>query len=146
MSAEELQDNLYWNLLQVSMRAKHSLIRLAEKRGLTVMQLFALCSMEASQPVPMNFFSSLFSCDASNVTGIIDRLFTGGYIVRAENPQDRRVKVISLTPEGEVLKNELLAEIRVHDSTTLSTLSNEQKKQLQTIAMLVLRCQHMATK
>lgn len=139
MAATELQDNLYWTLLQVSLRAKHSLINIGDRHDLTLMQLYSLASMEMDKPVPMNFFSSILSCDASNVTGIIDRLSAQDLIVRKEYPQDRRIKAVTLTEKGNALKKKLIDEIQVHESDALRNLSKEQKVQLQIIAALVIQ-------
>ena len=47
------------------------------------------------------------ACDASNVTGLVDRLESRGLIVRRASADDRRVKVIALTPTGARLRAEL---------------------------------------
>jgi DNA-binding MarR family transcriptional regulator len=38
-------------------------------------------------------------CHDSNVTGLVDRLEQRGLIERQSNPNDRRVKLIALTPD-----------------------------------------------
>ena len=139
MTDQILKDNLYWNLLQVSMRAKHSLIRLAEKHDLSIMQLYTLCSMEAGQPMPMNSISCFLSCDASNVTGIVDRLLARALIVRQESAVDRRVKMITLTKSGNDLKQKILAELQVHQSSTLDGLTTKQKSELLVLVQAALR-------
>jgi DNA-binding MarR family transcriptional regulator len=47
------------------------------------------------------------SCDASNVTGLSDRLEARGLLERGPSPGDRRVKVLSLTEDGEQLHAQL---------------------------------------
>lgn len=37
---------------------------------------------------------------AGNITAIVDRLSTEGYITRTADPQDRRVQIIRMTAEG----------------------------------------------
>ena len=145
MTEQKMQDNLYWNLLQVSVRAKHSLIQLAEAHDLTIMQLYTLCSMEDDKPAPMNSISCVLGCDASNVTGIIDRLFKQDYIVRQENPQDRRVKMIALTAKGVALKQKMLGEIQRHESAALAKLSASQKNQLQELIAIALQSPRTGT-
>lgn len=139
MSKQILQDDLYWSLLQVAIRAKHSLMRLGEKYELGIMQMYTLCSMAEGRPIPMNSFSSLLMCDASNVTGIIDRLFAQKLIMRQESPDDRRVKIITLTPKGEELKRKILAEIHDYGSSALGNLNPKQRRELQKIIALALQ-------
>lgn len=146
MTKEKLQDSLYWNLLQVSVRAKHSLIQLAEEHNLAIMQLYTLCTLEDDKPSPMNTISCVLGCDASNVTGIIDRLFKQEYIERQENPQDRRVKMIALTEKGKTLKYTLIDKIQQHNSTALGNLSAEQKRQLQELVHIALQSPKIVSK
>ena len=49
------------------------------------------------------------ACDASNVTGIVDRLEARGLIERRPGASDRRVKVLVITREGERLRATMLA-------------------------------------
>src|SRR5579862_4769141 len=114
-----LHDNLAWLLLLVSFRAKKGLIKIAEEYDLTFIQVYTLCSIEPAKPLSMNEIANMLNCDASNVTGIIDRLFSREYIVRQEKPGDRRVKMVSLTPKGEKLRRQIVTEIINYPSDSL---------------------------
>ncbi len=52
-------------------------------------------------PAPMRTLAETLACDASNVTGIIDRLAKRGLVRRESDPADRRVTNLVITPEGE---------------------------------------------
>jgi DNA-binding MarR family transcriptional regulator len=56
--------------------------------------------IEPGRAVSMGELASALACDASNVTGLVDRLETRGLVRRTPSEHDRRVKVISLTPGG----------------------------------------------
>lgn len=73
--------------------------------GLTVPQ--ALLLRELSSPLAMNKVAGRLHCDASNVTGIVDRLEGRGLVERRVRPDDRRVKELVLTPEGWKMKRQL---------------------------------------
>ncbi|HWY80196.1 MAG TPA: MarR family transcriptional regulator [Candidatus Sulfotelmatobacter sp.] len=133
MSNETLQNNLYWQLLRVAINAKHGLMNIAEKHKISVMQLYTLCLLENGTSIPMNTLSCMLNCDASNVTGIVDRLFQQKYIKREENPQDRRAKLIALTPKGTKLCEKLAQEITLYQPDSLKLLSEKQKNQLLTL-------------
>jgi DNA-binding MarR family transcriptional regulator len=139
MKKEKLQDNLYWLFMVASFKAKKGFIKLADEHDLTVVQLYALCSMEPQHPVPMKEIANLLNCDASNVTGIIDRLFSHNYIVRVEKPDDRRVKMALLTPKGEQLRQKLVEGIIGYRSDRLERLSDERKEQLKELLIQILR-------
>src|SRR5579862_9916153 len=125
-----LQDNLLWQLLQVSFRAKKGLIRISEENDLTFVQVYTLLSIEHGKPLSMNEIANMLNCDASNVTGIIDRLFSREYIVRQEKPGDRRVKMVSLTPKGEKLRRQTVKEFINYPSKSLERLIDSQRTRL----------------
>ena len=139
MKESSLQDNLYWLFLRASFRAKKGFIRLADEHELTFVQLYTLCSMEPGKPLPMNEIAVMLNCDASNVTGIIDRLFSGHYIERQEKPEDRRVKMISLTPEGIELRERIIGKILAYRSKTFDDLSESQIESLRVVLKQILQ-------
>ena len=88
---------LLWQLMQAN---KPRFMALAQEMGLAPMQLHALRLIEPGDGVPMSSLAGLLFCDASNVTGIVDRLEARGLIERRPSPKDRRVKLLVLTEEG----------------------------------------------
>jgi DNA-binding MarR family transcriptional regulator len=133
MSETDLQQNVYWLLIRVGMRTKHELTVLAEELGLSPMQLYTLCSLEPKKDVAMNTLSSLLLCDASNVTGIVDRLQTSGYVTRTEWPTDRRVKQILLTDKGVALRRRVIDRFIDVQPASLAGLSTQEIKTLTTL-------------
>lgn len=66
---------------------------------LTVPQ-FMILNYATSNGVPLSEISTRMLCDNSNLTGIVDRLISKGYVERRPDPQDRRVSLICLTSTG----------------------------------------------
>ncbi len=66
---------------------------------LTVPQ-FMILNYATPDGVPLSEISARMLCDNSNLTGIVDRLISKGYVQRRNDPQDRRVSLICITPEG----------------------------------------------
>src|SRR2546423_6833972 len=73
--------------------------------GLTFSQAHALRLLDPDQPKPMSALAERLFCDASNVTGIADRLESRGLIERRSTEGDRRVKALVLTPAGVELRD-----------------------------------------
>ena len=71
---------------------------------LSPVQCHVLHLLEPGRPVPMGQLAETLSCDASNVTGLVDRLEARGLIRRRSSSADRRVKVLELTPAGSRLR------------------------------------------
>jgi MarR family transcriptional regulator, organic hydroperoxide resistance regulator len=89
---------LLWRLMQAN---KPRFMALAQELGLAPMQLHALRLIEPGVEVPMSSLAGKLFCDASNVTGIVDRLEARGLIERRPAAHDRRVKLLVLTTAGD---------------------------------------------
>ena len=89
---------LLWRLMQAN---KPRFMALAQELGLAPMQLHALRLIEPGVEVPMSSLAGKLFCDASNVTGIVDRLEARGLIERRPAEHDRRVKLLVLTSAGD---------------------------------------------
>ena len=90
-----------WGLVfQMSLANRGRLMAALEEFGLTFPQAHALRLLDPERPLPMNEIADRLVCDASNVTGIADRLESRGLVERRAGPGDRRVKTLALTPAG----------------------------------------------
>src|SRR6187397_2650713 len=67
---------------------------LAAELQLSPVQCHVLRLMEPGQPITMGRLAEVLGCDASNVTGLVDRLETRGLLRRSPSSKDRRVKVL----------------------------------------------------
>src|SRR4051794_12462595 len=75
---------------------------------LSPVQCHVLHLLEPDEPLPMGRLAATLGCDASNVTGLVDRLESRGLVERRPSAGDRRVKVVGLTPAGSRLRAQLL--------------------------------------
>src|SRR2546425_10385537 len=73
---------------------------LASEFELSPAQCHVLHLIEPDRPVPMGRIAEALACDASNVTGLIDRLESRGLVHRQPSADDRRGKVLELPPHG----------------------------------------------
>ena len=119
-----------WQLLMKFFFAQRN--HLPSSRGefnLSPIQCHVLHLIEPGRPLPMSRLADTLSCDASNVTGLVDRLESRGLVLRRSSPQDRRVKVLHLTPAGARLRTQLLRQM-TGGSLPLSRLSLGQQRAL----------------
>ena len=70
----------------------------------------------------MSRLADTLSCDASNVTGLVDRLESRGLVRRQSSLQDRRVKVLQLTPAGARLRAQLLRQMTTGSLPLVATV------------------------
>ena len=80
------------------------------RRGLTPNDSRALHSLDAAKGLPMRTLADTWGCDPSNATWIVDRLEGLGLAERRPAENDRRVKLVALTAQGERTRAELLDE------------------------------------
>jgi len=90
---------------------KSSIVRLADENGLTIQQVMVLYRLYTKGHILMGTLARQLHCDASNVTGMVDRLESQGYIERHELPEDRRAKQLVLTAQGRKLVESLLPQL-----------------------------------
>src|SRR5215471_11962458 len=107
-----------WQLLvRFFFAQRANLPPLAAELQLSPAQCHLLRAIEPGRPIPMRYAASALACDASNVTGLVDRLESRGLIRRRPSDADRRVKVLDLTPSGARLRTLLLDRICSPPST-----------------------------
>ena len=76
--------------------------------GLTPNDSKALFSLQPGEGKPMGALASEWTCDASNATWMVDRLEERGLAERRNVPNDRRVKMVWLTPLGVKTRQKLM--------------------------------------
>jgi DNA-binding MarR family transcriptional regulator len=97
-----------WELLtRLFFAQRGQLPTLAAEFDLSPVQCHVLHLMQPGQPVPMGRLAETLACDASNVTGLVDRLESRGLIARQPSADDRRVKVLVLTSSGTRVRTQL---------------------------------------
>ncbi len=131
-------ESTYWLLLQLLLRSKHRINAVSEKRGLTGMQAHALSLLSPTTPQAMSSLSTHLGCDASNVTGIVDRLEGGGLAERNDNPADRRVKSVMLTTAGSKLREEFYDDLNEIELAELAGLTTDEQAELRRLITKVL--------
>src|SRR3954447_24934431 len=94
-----------WQLLvRFFFNQRANLPPMAADLELSPAQCHVLHLIEPDRPIPMGRLAETLSCDASNVTGLVDRLESRGLVRRRPAEKDRRVKVLHLTPTGSRLR------------------------------------------
>jgi DNA-binding MarR family transcriptional regulator len=83
----------------------------AQQLGLSPKQLVLLWRLPPGTAESMRAMGDKLSCDASFMTGMVDRLEADGLIERRPDPGDRRVTLIALTAKGAQARGRALAAI-----------------------------------
>ncbi|HJP96562.1 MAG TPA: MarR family transcriptional regulator [Candidatus Saccharimonadales bacterium] len=131
-------------MFELVMRLKPQLIEAANKHGLTTMQLHVLGFLSDDQPHPMSWIAMLMHCDASNVTGIVDRLVAMELVERAEGAKDRRIKMARLTTKGKQMRADIMQELTQESQDSIDGLLD--KKEQTCFRELLIRLLNANTK
>jgi len=119
-----------WQLLvRFFFSQRANLPSLAAELELSPAQCHLLHLIEPGRPVAMGRLAQTLSCDASNITGLVDRLESRGLVRREPSESDRRVKVLALTPAGSRLRAMLVQRISA-PPVILSRLSMREQREL----------------
>jgi DNA-binding MarR family transcriptional regulator len=89
------------------MARKEHMAAVASKFELTLAQAHLLRLLQFGPARTMTSIADALGCDASNVTGIVDRLESRRLIERGNAEHDRRIKTISLTARGNAIVSQL---------------------------------------
>jgi DNA-binding MarR family transcriptional regulator len=109
LSAKPLGACDAWHLLmQLVLAQRAHLPTLAAELDLSPAQCHVLHLIEPGRPIPMGRLAETLACDASNITGLVNRLESRGLVRRRAAAGDRRVRVLDLTPTGARLRSHLL--------------------------------------
>jgi MarR family transcriptional regulator, organic hydroperoxide resistance regulator len=100
--------------------------------GLSFAQAHALRLLDPDEPMPMSALAERLFCDASNVTGIADRLEVRGLVRRQSHEGDRRVKALTITPSGMKLREQVM-ELMSQPPEAIAALSEADQRALRDI-------------
>ncbi len=71
--------------------------------------------------------AEVIGADKTRIIGTLDELQQGGYIERRPDPDDRRVRLLEITPAGRAVKNAVQSEIQRGEERWLATLTAEER-------------------
>ena len=99
----------------VMMKAMRALTKYAaadiEETGLGLTDFGVLEVLLHKGPLPVNTIGPIVDLTPGSISIAIDRLFAKGLVSRVESPEDRRVRIVALTPRG---KDLIVAAFRKH--------------------------------
>src|ERR1700747_687274 len=123
----------------VMMKAMRALTRYAaagiEETGLGLSDFGVLEVLLNKGPLPVNTIGSIVDLTTGSISIAVDRLFAKGLVTRVESTEDRRVRIIALTPRG---KDLIASAFRKH--------SGQMKKVFSELSPEELRGLHLALK
>ena len=91
----------------VMMKAMRALTKSAaagiEETGLGLSDFAVLEVLLHKGPLPVNTIGPIVDLTPGSISTAVDRLFAKGLVSRVESAEDRRVRIVALTPRGKAL-------------------------------------------
>src|SRR5689334_22359336 len=120
----------------VMMKAMRALTRYAaagiEETGLGLSGFGVLEILLHKGPLPVNTIGPLVDLTAGSISTAVDRLVAKGLVNRIESREDRRVRVVALTPRG---KDLIVSSFRKHSGQMKAVFSELGSEELRGLEM-----------
>ena len=94
---------------------------------LTSVQYAALRAIAANPQVDATRLSALIAFDRSTIGDVLERIEAKGWITRVPSPQDRRVKLVALSPSGAKLLRQVEPAVRRVQDRLLAPLAPQDR-------------------
>jgi MarR family 2-MHQ and catechol resistance regulon transcriptional repressor len=120
----------------VMMKAMRALTRYAaagiEQTGLGLSDFGVLEILLHKGTLPVNTIGPIVDLTAGSVSIAVDRLFAKGLVSRVGSAEDRRVRIVALTPRGKSLIDSAFRKHSLQMKRVFSELSPEELRDLET--------------
>lgn len=110
----------------------------AAASGVTPVQFAVLLTLSSQPGIDQRTLARAVSFDTSTIGGVIDRLEARGLLARSLSPEDRRVRLLHLTPEGEALLAEATPSVQRTQERILEALPAAQRKEFMRMMQVVI--------
>jgi MarR family 2-MHQ and catechol resistance regulon transcriptional repressor len=115
-------------------RCHHALSRIAERSikdtGLGLTDFAALEALLHKGPLSIGEIQSKVPLALGSMTAAVDRLEEKGLILRTPSPEDRRAKILKLSPKGRSLVKAAFTRHAADLETAMAVLDQREKRQL----------------
>lgn len=98
-----------------------------ESAGITPVQFAAMQAVHNTPGLDQRTLARTIGFDTSTTAGVIDRLEARGLLQRNASPEDRRVRRLTLTPQGEALLAEVIPAMQRAQVRMLDPLSKAER-------------------
>lgn len=115
----------------------HGYIRYVREKGLSMSVIGTLHHLRKQDPVGVSDLSDHLGVSSAAASQMLDRLVEDGLIFRAEDPEDRRMKRITLTEDGRRILDESV-DARINWLKDLGERFSEEEKEQLTDAMRLM--------
>ena len=127
----QLNAQVGFNLRRANQR--HVAIFQKHVDGLTPTQFAAMARVHELGPISQNRLGRLTAMDSATIKGVVERLLAKSLVALNPAPDDKRLRLVSLTAEGEALIGAATEQALAARMDTLAPLSEAEAVQLEAL-------------
>jgi DNA-binding MarR family transcriptional regulator len=132
--------------IEVSMQhSMRNFLRFARESGLSMSHLGAIFHIHQIGSCGVTEIGEHLGVTSAAASQMLDRLVQQGFVLRTEDPEDRRVKQIALTPQGQKILSEGIRAREIWLDELAETLSESEKETITSaLSMLIAKVNQLA--
>lgn len=134
-----LHDTLKEWMHLVMRHSIHNFMRFAKGRNYSVPQLNTLMRLHHKGHCGVSDLSEETGVTNAAISQLLEKMVQQGWVVRSEDPQDRRQKVIALTPAGQQVVQESFSARQSWLGQLAETLTPEEQQQVNAALQLLIQ-------
>jgi MarR family transcriptional regulator, organic hydroperoxide resistance regulator len=134
---DELPMRVWFRLIRLEARMQVAITERLREIALSVPQCDVLTTLTEREGVSQQVLAKRLYVTKGNISGLLDRLETAGYVERRSTETDRRQYEIHLTPAGRVAAERAIALQREFISSTFGRLGEHDLSELERLLVSV---------
>jgi MarR family transcriptional regulator, 2-MHQ and catechol-resistance regulon repressor len=124
-----------WLVMMKTMRAlKRYAAADIEETGLGLTDFGVLEVLLNKGPLPVNTIGPIVDLTPGSISIAVDRLYAKGLVTRDESPEDRRIRVVALTPRG---KDLIVSAFRKHSGQMKRVFGELSPEELRSLEVML---------
>ncbi len=120
-------DCIVFLLAKAYQKAHAQLKKRLSPYGLTPIQSLILADLWGEDGISASEIGKRLTLDPATLSGVVDRMISGGWIGKISDPEDKRIHRIFLTERSKKLQPEILAERNQANEEVLEQMNVEEK-------------------
>lgn len=113
---------------------------------LTPVQYAAMIAIDEHAGIDATRLSAQIAFDRSTLGNVLERLETRGFVVRYPSPDDKRVKLLKLSPEGRAMVRRAEASVRRAQERILAPLAPKDRRVLLALLAQIVEANNDASR
>ncbi|MES2979958.1 MAG: MarR family transcriptional regulator [Pseudomonadota bacterium] len=114
----------------------------AHELNITPVQYGVLQSVSNHPGTDQRSLATMVALDTSTTAGVVDRLEARGLVTRSASPDDKRVRLLTLTPAGQQLLAEAIPRMERVQAMLLAPLTPTQRKEFVRLLDILVSTNH----